>query len=208
MDEKTEQLRDIFVEVTDEETVTESQADERGSLVPPDEEAVTERLRSVLERMRDDESFRTDLDLPTYVDLVTGFYEGDDDETLAATLGLPESDVFAARMDCHLFRSVDAEPPLDPERLAAAVGEDRSLAALSDDELAAVADDVETDASALHRYRETLRARDAARRASHRYQDAFEDVLTDADLAENLTESAREDGLREAAEDIETDLSL
>ena len=45
MEEKTEQLRDIFMEVADEESVTESQAQQRGSLLPGD--SVDDRLADV-----------------------------------------------------------------------------------------------------------------------------------------------------------------
>jgi hypothetical protein len=43
---------------------------------------------------------------------------------------------------------------------------------------------------------------------NHRFRDAFADLLTDADLSARLAEDARRDGLEEATEDIETDVSL
>ena len=39
-------------------------------------------------------------------------------------------------------------------------------------------------------------------------RDAFRDLLTDADIEGSLASDAREDGLRDATEDIETDVSL
>ena len=43
---------------------------------------------------------------------------------------------------------------------------------------------------------------------NHRFRDAFSDLLTDADLSTRLAADARRDGLKEATEDIETDVSL
>jgi len=48
----------------------------------------------------------------------------------------------------------------------------------------------------------------AATHANERFRDAFADLLTDADLSGRLASDSREDGLREATEDIETDVSL
>jgi len=47
MDEKTEELRDIFIDVTDEDTVTESQEETRGSLI--DREGIRDRLEGVVD---------------------------------------------------------------------------------------------------------------------------------------------------------------
>ena len=53
MDEKTEQLRDIFMDVAEEGTVTESQAAGRGSLTDADETACTRGWGGVTARMRE-----------------------------------------------------------------------------------------------------------------------------------------------------------
>src|SRR6056297_1689759 len=59
MDEKTEELRDIFMDVTDESTVTEQQEETHGSL--SSETEVDERLEDVVARMRDRYDFGTTL---------------------------------------------------------------------------------------------------------------------------------------------------
>jgi hypothetical protein len=46
------------------------------------------------------------------------------------------------------------------------------------------------------------------RRAGGRFRDEFAALLSDADLGDRLAESAREDGLREATADLETDVSF
>ncbi|MFB6152319.1 MAG: conditioned medium-induced protein 4 [Haloarculaceae archaeon] len=197
MDEKTEELRDIFMSVSDEETVTETQAETRGSLVDgEDDEAVAERLRELVAELREAESFGTDLDEDTYVELVRAFYEEGDDDAIAERLGLPRETVFRARLDLHLLRESDTgfdvctlrrNRDADDETLAAELGVD-----------------VET----LRRYRRVVAAQDAVRAANHRYQREFDELLTDADLAGHFTDAVQDDGLREAAEDIETDVSF
>jgi len=167
MDDKTAELRDIFLDATDGEgTVTERQAERRGSLVDGDPEAVDASLRDLVATMRDRYDFDTDLDADGYVRLIRGFYDGTDDDTLAEALGIDRETVVRARLDCHLVREDDAETPA-------------------------------VEAS-----------RERAVRANHRFRDAFVDLLTDADLTDRLASDSREDGLREATEDIETDVSL
>ena len=84
MDDKTAELRDIFLDATDGEgTVTERQAERRGSLVDGDPEAVDASLRDLVATMRDRYDFDTDLDADGYVRLIRGFYDGTDDDTLA-----------------------------------------------------------------------------------------------------------------------------
>lgn len=195
MDEKTEELRDIFMSVSEEETVTESQAETPGSLLDGggDED---EQLREVLARLRERESFETDLEVGTYVALVRAFYEGDDDEAIAADLGLAPGTVLAARLDAHLLCESDTDAPVD-------LGE---LCRRADDPDETVAADLGVDVETVTHYRRIVAARDAARRANHRYRTAFDDILTDADLERRFADT--EDGLWEAAEDIETGVSF
>jgi len=197
MDEKTEELRDIFMDVSDEETVTETQTETPGSLVGGgDDEDVDEQLREFVGRLRANQSFETGLAVDQYVDLVRAFYADASDETIAADLGLPVEEVFAARLDLHLLRDADTDAPFELATLRRRSGDDETLAT-----------DLGVDAETVERYRRVVAAEDAARRANHRYQQAFDELLTDADLEARFTEG-QEDGLDEAAEDIETDVSF
>ncbi|AZH23858.1 conditioned medium-induced protein 4 [Haloplanus aerogenes] len=169
MDDKTAELRDIFLDATGgEETVTERQAERRGSLVDgdADPDAVDARLRELVATMRERYEFDTDLDPDAYVSLIRGFYDGADDAALADALNLSADTVLQARLDCHLAREDDDETPA-------------------------------VEAS-----------RERAVRANHRFRDAFVELLTDKDLSDRLASDSREDGLREATEDIETDVSF
>ena len=197
MDEKTEELRDIFMDVSDEGAVTESQEASRGSLADTDEAGVADRLGDVIARMRERYEFRTELADEALVTVVRLFYERSDDATIAAEIGADESDVVAARLDLHLLRDGDTEAPFD-------LAEFRRRVANDDPSVAELADEFDIDESWTAHYRRVVAAQDAARRVSHRFQSEFEDVLTDAGLSTQHAAALREDGLDEATEDIDS----
>ncbi|KOX94978.1 conditioned medium-induced protein 4 [Haloarcula rubripromontorii] len=197
MDEKTEELRDIFMDVSDEGAVTESQEASRGSLADTDEAGVADRLGDVIARMREQYEFRTELADEALVTVVRLFYEGSDDATIAAEIGADESDVVAARLDLHLLREEDTEAPFDLPAFRRRVADD-------DPSVAELAAEFDIDESRAAHYRRVVAAQDAARRVSHRFQSEFEDVLTDAGLSTQHAAALREDGLDEATEDIDS----
>jgi hypothetical protein len=198
MDDKTEELRDIFLDVADDETVTETQEEGRGTLAgdgPP----VEERLRDVVERMRDRFDFATDLETDTYVEVVRRFYDGQADEQIAVDCDLDRATVFQARADLHLVRDDDAAD-VDLSEISERVADGA-------DPLSAAAT-LGYDEATAERAAEVLRAQNASRRVSQRYRSEFEEIMTDADMAVRLTASAQDDGLEEATEDIETDVQF
>ncbi|WP_311170419.1 conditioned medium-induced protein 4 [Halobellus ordinarius] len=222
MDEKTAELRDLFVETTGEETVTESQSTPRGSLSADRDDAVDERLADLIAAMRDRYEFVSSLSPADLRRIVRGFFDPDaagaDAESWsdAADAALADSlsadadaeTVFHARMDLHLVTEFDREAPVRYERLRRAV-----LAASDDsggeiDESLAAALDTDPDAETVRHYRRVVAADLASRGVNHRFRDGFADLLTDADLSSRLAADARRDGLEEATEDIETDVSL
>jgi len=201
MDDKTAQLRDIFIDVADEETVTESQHESRGSLAT-DEESVDARLRSVIERLREKFDIRTSLDDGQLCRLVRGFYAGDDDDTIATALGCSPEEVFRARMDLHLVCEAD----LPGDRLQSAIrSTDTESDAVTVDELPA---GCELGSTAFGRAREAVAAVDRSRRVSHRFRTDFEETLTDADLSVQFTADAHEDGLEDATDGAEVGVQL
>lgn len=201
MEEKTEQLRDIFMEVADEETVTETQSDTRGSLVRTG--SVDDRLRDVVSRARERFDFETALDDESLCEIVKRFHDGDSDGEIAAALSVPEEAVFTARMDLHLVREDDTG--IDGSTLRDHVDGDVADPAVDDTALAARLD---VDPGTVARARRVHEARREAQLVSHRFRTEFEEVLTDADIAVQFTPDAREDGLAEAAEDIETEVEF
>ncbi|GAA0303664.1 conditioned medium-induced protein 4 [Halarchaeum salinum] len=199
MDEKTRELRDIFVDVTEGETVTESQQEGHGSLATDAE--IDDRLHDVVDAMRERLDFRTDLDDDALVRLVRGFYAGDDDTALADTLGVDEERVVEARRDLHLVQPDVADAPLDLDALRRAI----ETGDPSDADLAA---DLDSDPDTVREYRRVARIQTEIRSLNDRYRAEFESILQDRDLAERLTTAAQEDGLEEATEGQETNTNL
>jgi hypothetical protein len=203
MNEKTEELRDIFLEVADGETVTESQEAGHGSLTG-DDRPVEARLGSVVAELREKFAFTTDLADGAYCTIVRGFYEGIDDDAIAADVRAGPAEVFRARMDLHLVR--DDDPP------GGAIGESDletvcdCLAA--DESPVAIAETLGVDRASAERAVAVVEARNRSRRVSHRFRTSFEETLTDADLTVQLTGDAHEDGLEEATEGAEVDVEF
>jgi hypothetical protein len=199
MDEKTEELRDIFVDTTGADTVTESQQEARGSLSDAEED-VQRRIERIIEQMRERYTFQTDLATGELRQIVTDYFDDVDDETLAADLGVDAETVFVARMDLHLVRESDRDAPFDMTDLRRMLVRDASLAEC--------VESLSADEETIKHYAEVIQAELEATRANDRFYDEFAEMLTDTDLAAQHAKNAREDGLREATEDIETDVSF
>lgn len=231
MDEKTAELRDLFVETTGEEAVREEQSAARGSLSAADDAAVDERLDRLVAGMTDRYEFTAELAPADLRRVVRAFFDpetggaGPESWSTAADAAVASSlraevdadTVFRARMDLHLVADADRDPPFSyvalrdlvlESRSDAGSGADETPAADRDAALAASLEDEAVDPETVRRYRRVVEADLASRRVNHRYRDAFSDLLTDADLSTRLATDARRDGLEEATEDIETDVSL
>lgn len=197
MDEKTEQLRDIFIEVADEDTVTERQEESPGTLSGGSDER---RVYDIIERMRDRYPFRTDVANEGLYRVATAFYDDEDDETIAAELGTDEETITLARLDLHLLNDDDREFSFDLEVVRNGLNEDRSVEE--------IAEELDADVVSVDRARAVVEAENEMRRASYRFRDEFDALLADGDLSQRLTESAKEDGLDDATEGIETNTSF
>ena len=197
MDEKTEELRDIFMDVTDESTVTERQEDTRGSLTRDGSPA--ERTEGVIEAMDDRYDFDTDLAEETLVELVRAFYEDDGDAAIADARGESRHTVFRARMDLHLVRESDRDTPFELDTLREGLEDDESVS-----EIATALDAAE---STVRRYRRVIETQAERRAVGDRFREAFDEIYLDADLASH-TDDVTRDGLDEATEGMENDLSL
>ncbi len=197
MDEKTEELRDIFIDVTEEQTVTESQAEQRGSLLR--QGSVDDRLHEVIKRMRDRFAFSTALDTDALCTIIKEFYDGESDEAVATILRVPPEMVVDARMDLHLVREADTAS-VDVSTL-----QDRLDVG---DTVEMIAGDLAADPIALKRAARAIDAEQRARRVSQRFRTEFEEILTDADIAVWLTADAQEDGLDDATDGMEVDVEF
>ena len=204
MDRKTEELRDIFMDVAGDDTVTESQEESRGSLTDrPDVDAA---LYDVVETLRDRYGFSTDLDDNTLVELVERVYDDYADAEIAADLDadVDAFEVFLARTDLHL---VDDDDLPDETDLVDDGDPVATLRETREDGLDAVADAFDVDERGARKAVLTLEAMERSRAANDRYRDAFDDILTDAALSTDL-DDAREDGLDDATEGMEVDVDF
>lgn len=200
MDEKTEQLRDIFLDVADEETLTERQEETRGSLA--DEATTEERLRSVIEAMRDRYEFHTSLSDDQLVDVVKGFFAGKNDTDIARDLG-DESlskTVSRARIDLHLVTDRDRDAPFDLDVLRELLETDR---AMTD-----IADEFGVSESTVRRYRHVVEIQNERRLVGDRFHEEFAMIAEDRELGERLTAEVKQSGLEEATEGMETNVSF
>ncbi|MDZ7746496.1 MAG: conditioned medium-induced protein 4 [Halobacteriales archaeon] len=195
MDEQTEELRDIFMNVSDEDTVTESQEADRGSLTGGDD---ADRINAVIEQMREQYEFATDLDTDTLETVVRGYFDARSDGDLADELDVSRDAVARARFDMHLLRDGDRDAPFDLDEL-------RGLADASTAEAATTLDVSE---STVRRYRRVLAAEAESRHVSKRFYSAFADAIPDAELSDSMTQEAVEDGLDDATDGMETNVSF
>lgn len=198
-DDKTDALRSIFLERASDDTVTETQTADRGSLTG-DEEQIAEQIRGVVAEMRDRYEFETDLDDGDLVSVVRGFYAGRSDGAIADELGVEADTVARARLDLHLIRDADTDAPFDIERL----GELIEIGASIDE----AAQDLDVSPGTVRHYRAVLAARHETRAAGRRYRSQFVDAIPAAGLDETLTGGIMEDGLEDATEGMETDVSF
>lgn len=200
MDEKTEELRDIFMDVTDDPTVTEQQEETPGSLQSATE--VEERLETVVAEMRDRYEFGTTLSDEELVTVVRGFYAGQSDAEIARELGdasLGET-VSRARIDLHLVRDSDTDAPFDLDELRNLLDGEASTS-----ECAA---ELDVSESTVRRYRRIVDVQQERRTVSDRYRGEFENVLQDRDLSERMATDVHDDGLDDATEGMETNVSF
>lgn len=199
MDEKTAELRDIFIDATGSDTVTESQEESPGSLA--DEQGEDgERVRELVASMRERYEFGSDLDDETLEAVVRRYHDGAEDAAIASALDLDEETVFDARMDLHLVRESDRDAPFGMELL-------RSMH-VENFPIGEIADRFDTDEATVAHYVAVVEADMESTRANDRFRDEFAELLSDADLSGGLTDEAHEDGLRDATEDIESDVSF
>lgn len=200
MDEKTEELRDIFIDATGADAVTESQEETPGSLTDRDEEAVAERVTELVAAMRDRYRFSAGIDDEAYERVVYGYFDGESDAAIAEGADLDPETVFEARLDLHLVDEDDRDAPFEYAELKRLLAEKHAVEEC--------ADRLDADADRVAHYAEIVKAEMESTRANDRFRDEFRNLLTDAEIEGGYAREAREDGLKDATEDIETDVSL
>ncbi|MDZ7687184.1 MAG: conditioned medium-induced protein 4 [Halobacteriales archaeon] len=199
-EKKAEELRDIFVEVTDESTVTEEREEERGTL--PGEEEIDDEIRGTVDEMRDEYGFETSLEDDDVVQVVRLYNDGASDAEIARELGDDSLDktVRRARIGLHLFHDSDFDAPFDIDRLEELLDEEATNSE--------IADELDVSSSTVRSYRRAVEARRESEEADGEYAERFEAVLEDHEISERFTPNAKRDGLEDATEDAEVDVDL
>lgn len=198
MDEKTEELRNIFMEVAEEDTVTERQEESPGTLTG--EQPVDDRLDALIARMREQYEFDTGLDTEQLRSIARGFFTGISDEELAERIDEGPESVFLARLDLHLLRESDRDVSFDFEAFRETIATGESLENL--------ATRFDADEAEVKRARLVVTAEREMRKTNYRFRDEFDELLGDGDLAEHITEEVTDDGLKDATEGVEVNTSF
>jgi hypothetical protein len=199
MDEKTAALRDIFLNVTDSETVTERQKKGRGSLAQRGPADRADRIREIIATMRERCVFDADLDDGALVTVVTGFFDGKSDTDIGADIDRDRQAVVRARLALHLLHDRDTDAPFELGELGSLLRDGTSVAE------AAV--ELNVNESTIQRYRRVLHAKTEQRRVSGRFRAQFDDLFTDV-KTEQLTAEIQETGLQDATEDAESESNI
>jgi hypothetical protein len=200
MDDKTEQLREVFLDVADEETITERQEDPRGSIAVDDDD-IEAGLRSTIATMENRYDVAPEFSREALVELVRSFYGGADDEEIAQELGDVGTDaVTRARLDLHLVTAGDRDGSVGLDELRDRLDAGRSLEE--------IAENVGATESALERRKRIADVEEERRLVGDRFRIEFERLLGEEALTGHLTEGITEDGLEDATEGIETNVSF
>ena len=180
--EKTKQLREIFLDVADDSTVTEIQEETPGTL--GDNSGPTEALQPIIREIKQKYGFQTSLETDELATLVQLFYEEYSDTAIARELGNASRDktVTRARIHLHLLRETDFDAPFDLDQL-------RDLREDEETSTKTIAETLGVSKSTVGRYCRLLDAEQAAAAVDHRYQQQFEAALADSGTNQSIRES-------------------
>jgi len=199
-EKKAEELRDIFVDITDESTVTEEKEEERGTL--PGEDEIDDDIKEMVDEMRDEHGFETSLEDDEVVRVVRLYHEDASDAEIARELGDDSLDktVRRARIGLHLFRDSDFDAPFEIDKLEELLDKKATNSE--------IADELGVSSSTVRSYRRVVEARGRSEELDDEYAERFENLLEDREITERFTPDAKRDGLGDATEDAEVDVDL
>lgn len=109
MDEKTEELRDIFMSVSDDETLVEEQKEKAITAT----QSAEERMEDVIGTLQSEHDVELREEMTTVIEIVKEYFQDRSDEEIADELDTPEDAVAHDRITLHLFH--ESDPPLGLE---------------------------------------------------------------------------------------------
>lgn len=174
MTNKTEELRKIFLDVSEEHTLTEEQENGTGNLVvEQDELPLIAEIQEILGEQGIDTRFPPD-EIST---IVKRYFKGDSDTGIARKLGNSSLDksVRRLRIKLHLFRERDFNAPFELKRL------ESLLADHPDWSHREYADELECGATTISTYKQVIECRQEADRMENTFKDRLQKAIQDGD---------------------------
>ncbi|ERG88719.1 MAG: hypothetical protein J07HX5_00865 [halophilic archaeon J07HX5] len=105
MGNKTDDLRELFQSVTGTDAVTDRQ-----QTVGESGGDTAAQLATLIDRMREQYAFETNLSTGTYEEIVRLYHDGLTDQQIGTATSQPADTVASARLDLHLVREADLNP--------------------------------------------------------------------------------------------------
>lgn len=198
MDEKTETLRDIFISVADDATITERQEESPGTLTGSS--SVDDRLATLITRMRSHHNFASTLDDEALISLAREVYAGSTDADLAVEHDVSIDEIRQARFDLHLVFDVDREVSASFDALRSAFASGATATDLQEE--------FDLSTAEAERAHVVLEVEREMRQTNYRFRDEFDELLDDGDLEEQLSDAVTDDGLADATEGLEVNTSF
>lgn len=186
-----ERLKAIFQEVSDTDTVTEHQEEQRGSII----ETTDDHLQDTITEYKSTYSFETTLTTSELATIIKHTHDGKSDREIATELGNRNLDKTVQRARTNLLFITDDDLStnvLDINELETLLNDDTDY---SNPDLA---DKLNTSTSTISKYRRLLRLLD--RKQHTDYPERFENALDQNNLNATVAKDLIDDGLDDATD--------
>jgi DNA-binding CsgD family transcriptional regulator len=187
MSGRTDQLRDLVLQMGTSTKVVEKQATQHGALRGSSD--IERALLGIVKEMIKHYNIQTKLTSEQLATVVRLFYKGLSDTEIAEQLGdrALNKTVSRARIKLHLFRESDLKPPFDKNEFIRLSEAGKSVKEMA--EALGVAP------STISEYRNIFESQKAAEKDG--YTKRFLEILSDQDVSERMVTSHIKDGLQD-----------
>jgi DNA-binding NarL/FixJ family response regulator len=187
MSGRTDQLRDLVLQMGTSTKVVEKQATQHGALRGSSD--IERALLGIVKEMIKHYNIQTKLTSEQLATVVRLFYKGLSDTEIAEQLGdrALNKTVSRARIKLHLFRESDLKPPFDKNEFILLSEAGKSVKEMA--EALGVAP------STISEYRNIFESQKAAEKDG--YTKRFLEILSDQDVSERMVTSHIKDGLQD-----------
>lgn len=192
-EDRTERLRELFVDVTGDTTVTEQQEPSPTVLGTQHDSDAT--LRETIQEMCEEYGIQTSLTVDELATVVRLFYDERSDTAIARELGDSSRDrtIARARINLQLFRETDFEAPFDLTHLREMMTNDLPTTS--------IAEQFNVSETTVRSYRRLLEQEREAIATDYAYPTRFQEILADDEFDDREPDpTLRYDGLSDAIE--------